>query len=263
MTRALLLAGLMITAWLLAGCGGGAATRPSEPTAAAKSGAEAGRERAKLHTELGMAYLGGGQLAVAFDEARIAINADAGYAAAYNLMGLTLMQMQEYPRAEEQFQQALRLAPDDAEFSTNMGWFLCQTGREPASFAYFEAAAKNPLYATPARPLINAAQCAARIKDYKRAEAYANGALRRDPGNVYGQYVLADVFYQQGRLPEARAGLAEVHRQADPTAASTWLALLIERKAGDREAELRWATQLRRKFSDSPEYKKLMQGIFD
>lgn len=248
---------------LLAGCGGSAVQKSDTPTAAAKSGAEAARERAKLRTELGMAYLSGGQLTTAFDEARVALGADSGYALAHNLMGLVLMQMQEYPRAEEHFQQALRLAPDDAEINGDMGWFLCQTGREPASFAYFEAAAKNPLYATPARPLINAAQCAARIKDYKRAEEYANSALRRDPGNVYGQYVMADVLYQQGRLPDARARLAEVHRQADPTAASTWLALLIERKSGDREAELRWATQLRRKFADSPEYKKLMQGIFD
>lgn len=262
MTRARFLAGL-ITGILLAGCGGGTATRPTEPTAVAKSSSEVARDRAKLHTDLGMAYLSEGQLTTAFDEARIAINVDASYAPARNLMGLTLMQMQDSPRAEEQFQQALRLAPDDAEINGNMGWFLCQTGREAASFAYFEAAARNPLYATPARPLINASLCASRIKDFKRAEEYVNSALRRDPGNVYGQYVQASVFYQQGRLPEARTRLAEVHRQADPTAASTWLALQIERKSGDREAELRWATQLRRKFADSAEYKKLMQGNFD
>ena len=262
MKRALFMVGLMAGV-LLVGCGGGSASRPNEPSAPAKSSSEAARDRAKLHTELGMAYLSGGQLTTAFDEARIAISSDGNYAAAYNLMGLTLMQMQDYPRAEEQFQQALRLAPDDAEINGNMGWFLCQTGREISSFAYFEAAAKNPQYATPARPLINASLCASRIKDYKRAEDYVNSALRRDPGNVYGQYVQAAVFYQQGRLPEARARLTEVHRQADPTAASTWLALLIERKSGDREAELRWATQLRRKFADSPEYKKLTQGSFD
>jgi type IV pilus assembly protein PilF len=261
MTRALILAALL-AASLLAGCGGGSASRPSE-SSAAKGGADAPRERARLHTELGMAYLAGGQLTTAFDEARIALSADSGYAAAYNLMGMTLMQMQEYPRAEENFQQALRLAPDDGEFNTNMGWFLCQSGREAASFAYFDAAAKNPLYATPARPLINASLCASRLKDLKRAEDYVNSALRRDPGNLYGQYVQAAVLYQQGRLPEARARLAAVHHEADPTAASLWLALLIERKSGDREAELRWATQLRRKFPDSPEYKKLSQGTFD
>jgi len=262
MTRALILAGL-ITGALLAGCGGGAGTRSTEPTAVAKSSSEVARERAKLHTELGMAYLSGGQVTTAFDEARIALTADNGYAPAHNLMGLTLMQMQDAPRAEEQFKEGLRLAPDDPELNGNLGWLLCQTGREAASFAYFDAAARNPLYATPARPLLNASLCASRMKDYKRAEEYANNALRRDPGNVYGQYVQATVLYQQGRLAEARARLVEVHRQAEPTAASLWLALQIERKSGDREAELRWATQLRRKFPDSAEYKKLTQGSFD
>lgn len=259
----LLLLASLLSGFLLAGCGGGSASRPNEPSAPAKSSSETARARAKLHTDLGMAYLSGGQLTTAFDEARIAISADSNYSAAHNLMGLTLMQMQDYPRAEEAFQQALRLAPDDAEINGNLGWFLCQTGREANAFAYFETAAKNPLYATPARPLINASLCASRIKDYKRAEDYINSALQRDPGNVYGKYVQAAVYYQQGRLPEARARLTEVHRQADPTAASTWLALLIERKSGDREAELRWAKQLRRTFADSPEYKKLMQGSFD
>lgn len=262
MKRALFWIGLVAT-FLLAGCGGGSANRPAESPVSAQGGGDAGRQRAKVHTELGMAYLGGGQLTVALDEARIALNADSSYPPAYNLLGLIHMQMKEYPRAEEYFEQALRLAPGDPEINGNMGWFLCQSGREARSFAYFEAAAKNPLYATPARPLVNAGQCAIRIKDYKRAEDYLTSALRFDPVNIDGQYLLAEVAYQQGRLGEARTRLHEVHRRAEPTAASAWLALRIERKSGDREAETRWITQLRRKFADSAEYKKLTQGIFD
>jgi len=250
-------------AFLLAGCGGGAATRSAESPVATQSGGDAGRQRAKVHTELGTAYLEGGQLTVALDEARIALNSDSSYPPAYNLLGLTHMQMREFPQAEEHFEQALRLAPGDPEINGNMGWFLCQSGREARSFTYFEAAAKNPLYATPARPLVNAGLCASRIKDFKRAEDYLTRALRIDPASIDGQFLLADVLYQQGRLGEARARLNEVHRRAEPTAASAWLALRIERKSGDREAETRWITQLRRKFADSAEYKKLTQGIFD
>ncbi|MBU0751141.1 MAG: type IV pilus biogenesis/stability protein PilW [Gammaproteobacteria bacterium] len=262
MTRTSIWAGL-IALLLLAGCGGGSATRPAQATVASQGGDDAGRQRAKVHTELGMAYLDGGQLTVALDEARIALNADPSYALTYNLLGLAHMQMKEYPRAEEHFAQALRLAPGDPEINGNMGSFLCQSGREARSFAYFEAAAKNPLYATPARPLGNAGQCASRIKDYKRAEDYLVSALRLDPGSIDAQYLLADVLYQQGRLGEARARLTDVHRRAAPTAASTWLALRIERSSGDRDAELRWTTQLRRKFADSAEYHKLTQGIFE
>lgn len=262
MKRAIWLSGLL-AAFVLAGCGGGAATRPAESAVAGQSGGDAGRQRARVHTELGMAYLEGGQLTVALDEARIALNSDSSYAPAHNLLGLTHMQMRENPRAEEHFEQALRLAPGDPEINGNMGWFLCQSGQEARSFAYFDAAAKNPLYATPVRPLVNAGVCASRIKDFKRAEDYLASALRLDPASIDAQYMLAEVMYQQGRLGEARSRLHDVHRRAEPTAASAWLALRIERKSGDREAETRWITQLRRKFADSPEYKKLTQGIFD
>lgn len=254
---------VIATTLAITACGGSSNRQSDGPIAPQQSSAEVARQRAKIHTELGMAYLSGSQLTVALDEARIALNADSGYAPAYNLLGLAHMQMKETARAEEYFQQALRLAPSDPEISGNMGWFLCQSGREPASFEYFEAAAKNPLYATPARPLVNAGLCATRIKDFKRAESYLTSALRLDPSGLDSQFLLADVLYQQDRYGEARLRLAEVHRRAEPTAASAWLGLRIERKAGDREAETRWMTQLRRKFVDSPEYRKMTQGSFE
>jgi type IV pilus assembly protein PilF len=245
---------------VLAGCAG---NRPAESPVASQTGGDIGRQRAKVHTELGMAYLSGGQLNVALGEARTALKSDSSYPLAYNLLGMTYMQMRENASAEENFEQALRLAPGDPEISNNMGWFLCQTGREARAFEYLEAAANNPLYATPSRPLINAAICAGRLKDYKAAEGYLGRALRLDPDAIDGLYVLADTLYQQQRYAEARARLAEVHRRAEPTATSVWLALRIERKAGDREAEGRWINQLRRNFPNSAEYRKLTQGVVE
>lgn len=252
----------LLGALMLAGCSG-SGSRPGAVREPVVSGPEAARQRAKIHTELGMAYLSGGQLTTALDEARIALKADSGYPFTYNLLGLAHMQMKETARAEEYFEQAMRLAPGDPEINNNMGWFMCQSGREVRSFDYFEAAAKNPLYTTPARPLINAGLCASRIKDYKRAESYLGQALRIDPDDLEGGYLLADVFYQQQRYAEARLRLNQVHRRAEPTAASAWLALRIERKVGDPDSEARWITQLRRKFSDSAEYHKLTQGVFE
>ena len=57
--------------------------------------------------------------------------------------------------------------------------------------------------------------------------------------------------------------LADVHRVIEPTSQTTWLGLRIERKLGDREAEMRHAAQLRRKFPESAEYQLLMQGRFE
>jgi type IV pilus assembly protein PilF len=50
---------------------------------------------------------------------------------------------------------------------------------------------------------------------------------------------------------------------AQPTAASLWLALRIERRLGSRTAELSYANQLRRRFPDSPEYQALQRGQYE
>jgi type IV pilus assembly protein PilF len=221
------------------------------------------RKRAKAHTDLGAAYLGDGRLAVALDEARVAIAADPGYAPAYNLIGLVHMYLQENALAEENFDQALRLAPGDAEINNNFGWFLCQTGRERRSIAYFQTALKSPLYETPAKPLTNAGICSLRVKEDKAAEDFLTNALRADNTSASARYWLADLLYRQNRLGEARLQIGELFRLAEPEAQSLWLALRIEHKLGDREAEARYSSQLRRKFAGTPEHQKLLQGAYE
>jgi type IV pilus assembly protein PilF len=49
----------------------------------------------------------------------------------------------------------------------------------------------------------------------------------------------------------------------EPTADVLWMALRAERKLGNREAEARHASQLRRRFPGSPEQELLSQGQYD
>lgn len=221
------------------------------------------RQRAKVHTELGALYMQRGNMGVALEEARAAISADSGYAPAYSLMGLVYMQVHEDGPAEKSFEQALALAPADPEINNSFGWFLCQTGRERRSMQYFQMAIKSPLYTTPAMPYANAGICSLRLKDDKAAEDYFTKALRLDAGNTRAIFFLADIAFRQGRIGEARNYLIELHKQAESSPESLWLAVRIERKFGDRDAEARYAAQLRRKYPGSPEQLKLMQGQYE
>lgn len=208
-------------------------------------------------------YLQRGNMGVALSEARAALAVDENYAPAHSLMAMAYMQLGENPAAEGSFQRAIALAPNDAEINNSFGWFLCQTGREQRSLEYFTTAIKSPLYATPALPNANAGICLMKLKDDKAAEDYLMRALRLDPANQRAIYFLADIAYRQGRLGAARLHLEELHRIANPTPESLWLALRVERKFGDREAEARYAVQLNRKFPGSPEQSKLLQGQFE
>jgi type IV pilus assembly protein PilF len=173
------------------------------------------------------------------------------------------MSLNEPRLAEENFDKALRLAPRDPEISNNYGWFLCQTKRERESLAYFNAAIRNPLYATPTKPNTNAGICAMRLKDDKAAEAYFLEALRSSPDNTQAMYWLGELTYRQGRYPEAKQWVAGIDKLQEPTAEQNWLALRIERKLGNREAEARLAADLRKRFANSPEYRQLLQGQYE
>lgn len=221
------------------------------------------QKRAKVHTELGSLYLLDGRLAIALEEARIALSVDPNYAPAYNLLGLTHMVLNEPRLAEENFQKAMRLAPGDPEISNNYGWFLCQNDREKSSIAYFMAAARNPLYQTPTKPFTNAGICSVRIKDDTAAEDYLLTALRLSPTNTQALFWLSDIAYRKGRYSEARQWATDIEKMMDPSAEVLWLVLRIERKLGNREAEARYASQLRRKYPASPEQRLLTQGNYE
>ena len=252
-------------ALLLAGCtatGFGSGQGAQQAVSAQPAESEQ-QQRAKVHTELGSLYMLDGRSAIALEEARIALSADPNYAPAYNLLGLIHMVLKETRLAEDNFERALRLAPGDPEINNTFGWFLCQNGREQRAIAYLMAAAKNPLYTTPTKPYTNAGVCSVRLKDDKAAEDYLLTALRLSPTNTQALFWLADIAYRQGRQSEARQWTTDIEKMMEPTAEVIWLALRIERKLGNREAEARYASQLRRRFPGSPEHRLLTQGQYE
>ena len=112
-----------------------------------------------MHTELAFAYFEKGQMAVALDEVKTALASKPSYFAAYNVLGLINMDLGENVKAEDAFRHALEIAPGDSDTLNNYGWFLCQTQRERQAIPAFMRALKNPLYATPAKPYLNAGIC--------------------------------------------------------------------------------------------------------
>jgi len=221
------------------------------------------RNRAKLHTELASLYYSNGNLGVALEELRNATAADTNYAPTYGMYGLVYMQMRDNERAEASFERALRLAPNDGDINHNYGWFLCQTGREPASIKYFLQAIRNPLYPTPWRSYSAAGFCNMKMNQLKDAEAYFERALRLEPDDPGTLLQLGQLRYRQGNIGEARKLVARHNKLVSPTAESLWLALRVERRLGERVAEQGFANQLRRRYPASPEYQALQRGLFD
>jgi type IV pilus assembly protein PilF len=224
------------------------------------------RNRAKLHTELAAAYYSRGNMGVALEELRTAVEADPTYAPAHGIFGLVYMNLKENSLAEQSFGRALKLAPNDSDINHNYGWFLCQTNREQESIRYFLHAIRNPLYATPNRSYSAAGQCTMKTNNpnnLKSAEELFDRALKLDPDDSQALLQMGQIRYKQGNMEEARRLVARHNRATSPSAESLWLALRVERKLGERTAETGFATQLRRRFPSSPEYQALQRSDFD
>jgi type IV pilus assembly protein PilF len=248
----------------LAACAGGVPpAAPKIDTGAIVSEVGEPRNRARTHTDLAGAYYQRGNMGVALEELRIATDADSTYAPAHSLFGLVYMELREEKLAEQSFERALNLAPNDADINHNYGVFLCQTRREPDSIKYFNTAIRNPLYATPWRSYSAAGLCTLRTGNSKDAERYFERALRLQPDDADSLLNLGQIRYKQGKIDEARRLVSRYNKLAEPSAESLWLALRIERKSGERVAEQSYANQLRRRFPGSAEYQSLQRGKFD
>ncbi len=249
--------------FLLAACASPGSDGPSSETGTIVGEMGDPRNRARLHTELAALYYGRGNMGVALEELRIATAADPGYAPAHNMFGLVYMELRERQLAEQSFERALGLAPNDPDINHNFGLYLCQTSRESDSIKYFLQAVRNPLYPTPWRSYSAAGACSMRLNNVKQADEFYQRALKLEPDDPASLLPPGQIRYQQGSLEEARKLVARYNKLVSPTAESLWLALRIERRAGARTAEQAFATQLRRRFPSSPEYQALQRRQFD
>src|SRR5438552_1972792 len=194
--------------------------------------------RARMHTDLAAGYYERGQMDVAIDELNLAVSLDPGYAPAYNVYGLVYAVLGEDRKAEQNFERALQLTPNDSDTHHNWGWYLCQHKREREALAQFDIAVRNPLYRTPEIALVNAGRCAMTIGDVRSAEAYFRRALGAQPGNALANYGLALVAYKEARYDEARGWIRGAIQTNAPAPEALYLGLCVERKLGDRQGEL-------------------------
>lgn len=238
-----------LLALLLAGCAGGGV--PDERA----------RSSAKIHTELAASYFERGQYSIALQELGAAMQADDSYAPAYNVRGLVRMTLREDELADRDFRRALKIDPHSASTLNNYGWFLCQRGKPKESIAKFMDALKDPLYNTPDVAYANAGVCAIKAGDLVAAESFLERALILHPAMPEAQIGLAELNYTRGDYSMAKVHLMRFMQVYDAlTPEHLWLAVRVERKAGDRNAAASYALQLRKRFPDSREAQLLQAG---
>jgi type IV pilus assembly protein PilF len=233
---------------------------PPPDTSPIKTEQATPQQRAAIRTELAAGYYERGQMDVALEELGVAKTLDPSNPRLYNIYGLVYAMLGEQAKAEENFRQAIALAPNDSGIRANWGAYLCATGRAREAMPELQQVLRDPLYKTPEIALINAGKCSVVLGQTKEADDYFRRALTASPGNPTAAYNLALLAYREARVGEARAWMRPVMQQAVPPPEALYLGMCIERKQGDREAERSYESQLRNRWPESAETKALATG---
>lgn len=217
---------------------------------------------ARIHTELAAEYYNRGQYKVTLEEIDEALKANPDYAPALGLRGLVYMALGEDSKAQSNFKQALKLAPENSEILNNYGWFLCDRLPEQIDKAinYFMAALKDPLYETRYIAYANAGICELKRENYADASLYLNESLSFLPSYRPALVGLIEMDFQRGHFSTAQSKLSSFMQKYQPTAKSLWLGAQIERAMGNTRTADSYLFQLQKHFPDSKQARAVREG---
>lgn len=223
------------------------------------SPSEEKRRRARIRLELAVSHYQSANMPLALQEIDQAIKIDPNYAAAYGMRGLIYAALNDQERADTNFRQGIKLEPKDPELNNNYGWYLCQTKRQREAISYFDAAAADHAYATPAKPLHNAGICLMQLGDDSGAEGYLLRAFKLDPSNAVAMFNLAELYLKRGTYDRARFYSDRLLATYQPTAETLYQGVRVARLGNDTSYADQLESQLRSRFPNAPETGKLDQ----
>ena len=147
------------------------------------------RQRAMRRLALATAYFEQGQNEVAQAETRAALQIDAHYAQAYNLLGLIHQRGGMPQLAQSSFDQALQWAQaaERGDIEHNYAWFLCQEQRYIEAQVHFASALAQPQYTQRSKTWMSLGMCQLRAGQAESAQRSLEAAVLADPTNATAQ----------------------------------------------------------------------------
>jgi type IV pilus assembly protein PilF len=262
---------ILLVSWFgfagLSGCASG----PSGATGAGASRSEIvtdsdesdQRKRARIRVELALGYFQQGKTNIALDEIKLAIVADPTFSDAYSLRGLVYMALNDFAFAEDSFNKALSIRQKDPNVLHNLGWLKCQQAAYGSALMFFEQALADPAYMGRAKTLMAQGLCQVKAGMLTEAESSFLKSYEYDAGNPVTGYNLSRLLLQKSELTRAQFYIRRLNNTEFANAESLWLGIKVERKMENFQAVEQLASQLEKRFSQSPEAASFRKGAFD
>lgn len=209
------------------------------------------RDAAIYNTELGIAYMRRGDLAIAQTKLDRALQENPDDPDVHSARALLYARLGDSRVADHEFREALRIAPKNPDFQNNYAVYLCSVGRVDDGVQSFLRAARNPLYVTPELAYDNAGVCLRSAHRDVAAIQMFTDALTLRPNFAPALWQIADINFSEGKLVQARKEIDAYLAANQETPDLLLLAVKVTRAQGDRlDAEL-YARRLQLDFPDS------------
>lgn len=237
---------------LLSGCmgGGGSKIKADDP-------ATQREDAARVNTELGQKYMQQGKLELALEKLTKALSVDPGYVNAHTVIAVLYENINDPVKAEEHYRRAAELKPKGGNELNNYGTFLCKLGRYDESQSYFDRAATDPFYKTPAVALTNAGTCLLKAGKRDEAEASLRKALELNADESEALVQLASVLYEKGEYFKARAFMQRFEATSQPRPDALMLGRNIELRLGNGRSAGDYTRKLMQDFPESEQARSL------
>lgn len=207
--------------------------------------------------QLGVRYMNLNKLDIAKENLEKAVDYDSGNAEAHNSLAFLYEKMKQYDDAENEYETALNLNPDDVRVQNNFGRFLCDRGETDKGLALLAQAGSDPLNERPWIALTNAGRCLLNKGDRAKAEPYLRQALESSKAYAPALAGMQKISYQKGDLWAAKGFLERYLSVASHTPETLFVAFQTERALGNTDRAKEYRNLLLEKFPLSNEANKI------
>jgi type IV pilus assembly protein PilF len=215
------------------------------------------QDAAADNTQLGIAYMNQGDLAIAKIKLDRALAEDPGNAAVHSARGMLFARLHEPDKADSEFRTALRIAPHDPNVVNNYAVYLCANSRTDDGVKRFHEVARNPLYRTPQVAYTNAGVCLRAAKRDEQAREEFKNALQLRPGDSEAAFQLAALEFDHGELAAARTRIDSFVGTYSETPDLLLLGVRVTRALRDPIGAQRYEQRLRLDFPQSDQARSL------
>jgi type IV pilus assembly protein PilF len=252
---------LIVFSISLLACAAQGIEQESQPTKQIVENKPDKTKAANYNVQLGMGYIQQGQYERAKGKLLRALEQDPKYAPAYGAMGYFLELTGQPEAAQQYYLKAIRYSGQSGEAHNNYGAYLCRQQQYAKAIQHFQTALRDTQYTSSADALENAGLCSLKIPNLERAKYFFQRAIEEDPQRGRAYLALAELGLQ-AKDYDATARYLKLFSTyiPDDTAKSLWLKIQLATAQGDLDKAASYRLLLQGKYPNSPEAQQVNQA---